>query len=69
MPAVWLRLHTDGTGLLIEVSDNSYEPPELANSETEDIGGRGLVLVDALSSQWGHYFVGYARKVVWAIVR
>jgi anti-sigma regulatory factor (Ser/Thr protein kinase) len=68
VPAVWLRLFTDGAGLLIEVGDHSAGEPQLTHSDGDAIGGRGLVLVDALSSRWGFYFVGYARKVVWAII-
>ena len=28
--------------------------------------GRGLIVVEALSSRWGHERTGRARKVVWA---
>lgn len=59
---------TYGTGLLIEVGDHSTSEPRLAHSDGDDIGGRGLILVDALSSRWGCYFDSYAHKVVWAII-
>ena len=68
VPAVWLRLYTDGAALLIEVGDHSTSERQLVHSHGEDIGGRGLILVDALSSRWGYYFTGYAHKVVWAII-
>lgn len=68
VPAVWLRLYTNGAGLLIEVGDHSAAEPHVMQPDGEGGGGRGLLLVDALSSSWGHYFAGYARKVVWAVL-
>lgn len=69
VPAIWLRLHTDGIGVLVEVGDHSPAEPHLMHTNGEGAGGRGLLLVDALCFRWGFYFERYARKVVWAIVR
>jgi anti-sigma regulatory factor (Ser/Thr protein kinase) len=63
-----LRLYTDGSALLIEVTDWSLEVPCKKEVDVEAIGARGLVLIDALSSQWGYYFTSTNRKVVWAIL-
>jgi anti-sigma regulatory factor (Ser/Thr protein kinase) len=47
-----LRIRT-GT-LILEVSDSfQWEMPELKKPDDADTGGRGLVLVDALSERWG----------------
>lgn len=61
----------DGT-LRIEVEDSSPEIPkrrdpleDLAREDPDDNGGRGLVLVEALSDQWGYDLLP-AGKVVWA---
>ena len=50
------------------------QPPTPANPGQDAEDGRGLLLVQALSLQWGWYFPastspgGHAGKVVWAIV-
>jgi serine/threonine-protein kinase RsbW len=65
-----LRL-TDGL-LRIEVEDSSQEIPrrrdplaDLDREDPDDNGGRGLVLVEALSDAWGYDLLP-AGKVVWA---
>ncbi|HEY5833404.1 ATP-binding protein [Streptomyces sp.] len=58
----------DGS-LLIEVRDGSTAPPmrtEAAGPESE--GGRGLEIVQALSSDWGWHPLEDAAKTVWALV-
>lgn len=57
--------HLNG-GLLILVWDCDPRPPVQRHANAEDEGGRGLHLVDALSSRWGHYWPTYGGKVVWA---
>lgn len=64
-----LRLSCDADLLLVEVWDASEVVPELvfgSNGEAE--GGRGLVLVEALSEKWLYYHHN-GGKVVWAILR
>ncbi|MEU9745533.1 ATP-binding protein [Streptomyces niveus] len=40
--------------LVIEVSDSfQWQLPQLRKAQETDIGGRGLLLVDALSEAWG----------------
>ncbi|MFJ2114337.1 MULTISPECIES: ATP-binding protein [unclassified Streptomyces] len=40
--------------LVLEVSDSfQWQMPEMRKPEDEDLGGRGLLLVDALSDKWG----------------
>lgn len=42
-----------GDRVRVEVGDGSKALPELRNPEFDEPGGRGLSLVDALSSSWG----------------
>jgi PAS domain S-box-containing protein len=60
---VELRLMRVGK-LLVEVSDDDHNLPQLRRAEAHDEGGRGLALVSNLSRQWGtsRKAVG---KVVW----
>ena len=59
---------------VILVWDPSPQPPVPADSGQEAENGRGLLLVQALSTQWGWYFPtgispgGRDGKVVWAII-
>jgi hypothetical protein len=63
-----LRLTLRPDGILIEVADTSPEPPVLVDSDPRVIGGRGLLILGALTSRWGCRAVsrGRHRKIVWA---
>jgi anti-sigma regulatory factor (Ser/Thr protein kinase) len=65
-PRVALRLLASEKALVIEVWDHS--PLDLEPRETgdEDERGRGLIVVAALSAQWGWQRTGQRRKVIWA---
>ncbi|GAB2791307.1 ATP-binding protein [Streptomyces daliensis] len=53
--------------LILEVADScTWEMPELRKPEPEDIGGRGLLLVDAFAERWGVRPRAGAGKTVWA---
>jgi len=59
-----LRFWVDGPEVLIEVGDPVPDPPRLREAEPDELGGRGLGIVDLLAEEWG------AReepggKVVW----
>jgi anti-sigma regulatory factor (Ser/Thr protein kinase) len=70
--ALWLA--SDCERAVILVWDPSPQPPAPANLGQDAEDGRGLLLVQTLSLQWGWYFLastspgGHAGKVVWAIV-
>ncbi len=69
LSCVHLRLSTDGLAALIEVWDESDRPPTPVQPGLGDEGGRGLMLVDALTGQWGWDRPPSGRgKVVWALV-
>jgi anti-sigma regulatory factor (Ser/Thr protein kinase) len=63
---VWLG--SDSHCVLLAVGDASPRPPVRLDLEPEAEGGRGLALVETLSSRWGWHFTGIAGliKVVWA---
>jgi anti-sigma regulatory factor (Ser/Thr protein kinase) len=69
---VRLWLLSDGSKALILMGDPSPHPPRRIDpAETDTDGGRGLLLVEALSCSWGWYFIHGidVTKVVWAELR
>ena len=68
--AVRLWLLSDSAQILILVGDASPRPPVLTDASDEAEHGRGLMLVDAVSEQWGWYSREDSDgKFVWAITR
>ena len=68
--AVRLWLLSDSAQILILVWDASPRPPVLTDASDEAEHGRGLMLVDAVSEQWGWYpREDSDGKFVWAITR
>jgi anti-sigma regulatory factor (Ser/Thr protein kinase) len=65
---VQLWLLADRKRVLILVSDASPLPPARMRTSEDAENGRGLMLVDNLSEQWGHFPGDSGGKVVWAIV-
>jgi anti-sigma regulatory factor (Ser/Thr protein kinase) len=65
-PPVALRLLLNERAVLIEVWDQSPEDPKPRQAGADDECGRGLAVVEALSTRWGFERSGYRRKVVWA---
>ena len=63
---VWLG--SDNHCVLLAVADASPRLPARLNLGPEAEGGRGLALVETLSSRWGWHFTSIAglMKVVWA---
>ena len=53
---VCLRLACDHRRLLIEVWDSDPNPPVLTPPVVDAEAGRGLLMVDALSTDWGYYW-------------
>jgi anti-sigma regulatory factor (Ser/Thr protein kinase) len=75
---VRLWLLSDSAQILILVGDASPHPPVRADISDETENGRGLLLVETLSDQWGWYFtagpggtppVEQHDKVVWAVLQ
>jgi anti-sigma regulatory factor (Ser/Thr protein kinase) len=68
--AVRLWLLSDLAQILILVWDASPQTPVLMSVTDEAERGRGLMLVEAVSEQWGWYSRGDGDgKFVWAIAR
>jgi anti-sigma regulatory factor (Ser/Thr protein kinase) len=61
-----LCLRSDCERLIIEVWDHSLREPRSALAGGDAEGGRGLLVVESLSTRWGYQRTGYSTKVVWA---
>lgn len=62
---LWLR--SDGQQLLAEIWDSSDWLPVPQDPDPASVSGRGLLLVDAVSKEWGAFGLGpSAGKIVWA---
>jgi hypothetical protein len=68
--AVRLWLPSNTTRLLILVQDDSPHRPVCADPRVDAEHGRGLLLVEAISNQWGWYapLPGAPGKVTWALL-
>jgi anti-sigma regulatory factor (Ser/Thr protein kinase) len=68
---VRLWLGADKASVLIMVWDASpHRPAPCAQPQDDAEGGRGLLLVEAISARWGWYSpAGTPGKVTWALVR
>jgi anti-sigma regulatory factor (Ser/Thr protein kinase) len=68
VPVVWLGLVSDQLSVVIRVWDGSDEMPARHDVGPDEICGRGLMIVDSLSAEWGSYRKA-TGKVVWALIR
>jgi hypothetical protein len=68
-PTAWAPIRLSprrtGTSLIIEVCDPNPDPPAVQRPSPLDEDGRGLLIVDVLSSRWGHYPADRGSKVMW----
>jgi anti-sigma regulatory factor (Ser/Thr protein kinase) len=62
---IGLRASKDATGIRVEVTDNSPEPPSVQHPRTDQFSGRGLLLVERLASAWGTIPRPGKGKTVW----
>jgi anti-sigma regulatory factor (Ser/Thr protein kinase) len=68
-PPIRLWLCSDRRQVLIQVWDGNDRKPEVKEPDAEGPGGRGLILVETLSAEWGTYRPqGSSGKVVWALI-
>jgi anti-sigma regulatory factor (Ser/Thr protein kinase) len=69
LACIHLRLSTDGLSVLVEVWDENVGVPAPGEPDLDAEGGRGLLLVDALTEHWGWDLAPSGRgKVVWALM-
>lgn len=64
-----LSLRAFRDGLMIEVRDSSSEPPVLVHADRDAERQRGLMIVDALSEEWGYVPAPSGGKVVYSYLR
>lgn len=67
VPVVRLWLASDRLSLVLHVWDACYEMPVRQDAGPDEIGGRGLLLVETLSKDWGAYREA-CGKVVWVLI-
>jgi anti-sigma regulatory factor (Ser/Thr protein kinase) len=67
VPVVRLWLASDRISLVIRVWDADDEMPVRRDARPDDMGGRGLMIIDSLAKDWGSYREA-SGKVVWAVV-
>lgn len=67
-PDIELELRARQGVLHIEVQDHEPRPPVLQEPALDSEVGRGLLIVDAVSSHWGWATVDGVRKRVWCDV-
>lgn len=75
---IGVRLASDGRQVLVEVWDSNPAPPVAGLVNPDGETGRGLLMVQSVSSRWGYYYLASqpdltppgdrAVKVVWALV-
>jgi anti-sigma regulatory factor (Ser/Thr protein kinase) len=58
-------LERRGIDLVVRVCDGTTSAPQLRASTPSSVGGRGLVVLDAVATEWGVEVVD-AGKEVWA---
>jgi anti-sigma regulatory factor (Ser/Thr protein kinase) len=68
VPVVRIWVTTDQTSIVIHVWDASDAMPVRQEAGPGDDGGRGLMIIDALSADWGAYRKAEGGKVVWAMI-
>lgn len=73
LPLLWLRLLSDGAQVMIEVWDNLpaiLGAPAVQEAADDDEHGRGLLMVDLLTEDWGWEKVtGWDGKRIWALLK
>lgn len=62
----WLGIARTGNTVMCAVTDPSPTPPACHRPEHLAETGRGLLIVNALTSQWGYAPAGPTGKTVWA---
>lgn len=63
-PPLHLALTHGSFGVDVDISDSNLAPPKVGRPDFDEEGGRGLWLVQALATMWGHTLTD-ERKSVW----
>jgi anti-sigma regulatory factor (Ser/Thr protein kinase) len=67
VPVIRFWLFSDRRSIVIHVWDACDEMPVRQDAHPDDVGGRGLLLVETLGKDWGAYRQTEG-KVVWALI-
>jgi anti-sigma regulatory factor (Ser/Thr protein kinase) len=68
-PTVRFWLAADSRNVLIQVWDGCHWKPQPREPDIQAESGRGLLLVETLSSSWGSFTPnGWTGKIVWALL-
>jgi hypothetical protein len=67
VPVIRLRMTSDRQSLVIHVWDTCDDMPVRQDASPDEIGGRGLLLVETLGKDWGAYREAEG-KVVWVLI-
>jgi anti-sigma regulatory factor (Ser/Thr protein kinase) len=54
--------------VMIEVGDHGPGSPAFSEARDDAVSGRGLMLVQALSKEWGHYLPSSGGKIVYCVL-
>ena len=65
---IYLSVRYHPAAVVIKVRDLDPSPPVPAGAGPDAESGRGLVLVHALSKEWGHYPLPSGGKVVYCVI-
>lgn len=65
---VSLRLRLQPGRIVIEVTDGNSDPPVPDDADAQSECGRGLMIVQALSKEWGHFLPPSGGKTVFAVL-
>lgn len=58
-----LRVDISPLRMRVEVGDDNVRPPQLAEPQPEATNGRGLLIVDALATDWGVHTTQHGKSV------
>ncbi|MFF4411395.1 ATP-binding protein [Streptosporangium sp. NPDC001559] len=62
---IWMDLYQAEGAIVLRVWDAGSASPVLKDPDPDDEGGRGLYLVDLLTSGWGYHRPKSGGKIVW----
>ena len=65
---IWVWATRDGASVRVAVRDEGADLPQLKETSPTALGGRGVALVDALSTRWGIEDHDGAGKTVWFVL-
>jgi hypothetical protein len=65
LAVVRLHLASDRRQVLVEIGDNDPRPPNPSRPDPDSDGGRGLLMVEAVSDRWGCYYLNHAAATTW----